>query len=142
MGLNTPLPADILISSFHDSATDSIKVLDVDGIVLSFNPAGYDLMELDSPTDVIGKSWLSLWIGETEAVAKGALKRAKSGKSGFFEAQRPTKKGRMKWWQVTLVPLKNSHNDIEWILVMSRDVTELHELREENKALKGSTVSA
>ncbi len=140
MGLPTPLPADTLISSFHDSATDSIKVLDVDGTVLSFNPAGYDLMELDSPTDVIGKSWLSLWTGDTEELAKAALKSAGDGKSGYFEAQRPTKKGTLKWWQVTLVPLKNSHNDIEWILVMSRDVTELHELRKENKALKKAVV--
>ena len=87
-----PLPADTLISSFHDSATDSIKVLDVDGIVLSFNPAGYDLMELDSPTDVIGQSWLSLWQGDTENLAKSALRSARNGTSGYFEAKRPTKK--------------------------------------------------
>jgi PAS domain S-box-containing protein len=138
MSDDTVLPADNLISSFHDSATDSIKVLDVDGIVLSFNPAGYDLMELDSPTDVIGKSWLSLWKGETEDLAKNALKSARGGKSGYFEAQRPTKKGNIKWWQVTVLPLKNSHNDIEWILVMSRDVSELHTLRQENQQLKAS----
>ncbi len=134
----TMLPADTLISSFHDSATDSIKVLDVEGTVLSFNPAGYDLMELDSPTDVIGRSWLSLWKGQTEDVAKSALRKARQGKSGFFEAERATKKGNNKWWQVTVVPLKNSHNDIEWILVISRDVTELHSLRAENKKLKSA----
>lgn len=138
MSEDTLLPADNLISSFHDSATDSIKVLDVDGIVLSFNPAGYDLMELDSPTDVIGKNWLTLWKGETEELAKSALKKARNGKSGYFEAKRPTKKGNIKWWQVTVLPLKNSHNDIEWILVMSRDVSELHALRSENKKLKAS----
>ncbi|MEO5691261.1 MAG: PAS domain-containing protein [Candidatus Saccharimonadales bacterium] len=142
MSLSAPLPADHLISSFHDSATDSIKVLDVDGTVLSFNPAGYDLMELDSPTDVIGKSWLSLWMGDTEELAKSAIKEAGSGKSGYFEAQRPTKKGTLKWWQVTLVPLKNSQNDIEWILVISRDVSELHELRKENKKLKKDAVKS
>lgn len=132
------LPADTLISSFHDSATDSIKVLDVEGTVLSFNPAGYDLMELDSPTDVIGRSWLSLWKGDTEDLAKKALRKARLGQSGFFEAERATKKGNIKWWQVTVVPLKNSHNDIEWILVISRDVTELHSLRAENKKLKST----
>lgn len=136
MTTDIPLPADNLISSFHDSATDSIKVLDVDGIVLSFNPAGYDLMELDSPTDVIGKSWLALWVGDSEPLAQAALEQARQGKSGYFEAKRPTKKGKLKWWQVTVLPLKNSHNDIEWILVMSRDVTELHELRKENLVLK------
>lgn len=141
MNADQPLPADNLISSFHDSATDSIKVLDVDGTVLSFNPAGYDLMELDSPTDVIGKSWLSLWKGDTEPLAKEALNNAAHGKSGYFEAQRPTKKGTLKWWQVTILPLKNSHNDIEWILVMSRDVTELHELRKENTKLKKTALS-
>lgn len=138
MSEDTMLPADNLISSFHDSATDSIKVLDTDGTVLSFNPAGYDLMELDSPTDVIGKSWLSLWKGDNEELAKNALKSARNGKSGYFEAQRPTKKGNIKWWQVTVLPLKNSHNDIEWILVISRDVSELHNLRKENKQLKAT----
>jgi len=77
-----------------------------------------------------------LWAGKSEDLAKTALLSARNGKSGYFEALRPTKKGRMKWWQVTLVPLKNSHDDIEWILVMSQDVSELHELRKENKALK------
>jgi PAS domain S-box-containing protein len=138
MSVETVLPADQLISSFHDSATDSIKVLDVDGTVLSFNPAGYDLMELDSPTDVIGKNWLTLWKGDTEKLAKAALQSAVNGKSGYFEAKRPTKKGNIKWWQVTVLPLKNSHNDIEWILVMSRDVTELHTLRKENLQLKAA----
>ncbi len=130
------LPADNLISCFNESKTDCVKVLDKDAMLLSFNPAGYEIMEIDDPSMAIGANWLSFWKGESSSKAQQAFKDAKAGKLGYFEGQAPTMKGNMKWWQVTIIPLKNSHNDIEWILVMSRDVTELYDLRSENKALK------
>ncbi|MEO5691260.1 MAG: PAS domain-containing protein [Candidatus Saccharimonadales bacterium] len=136
MSTASALPADNLISCFNESTTDCVKVLDTDAMILSFNPAGYEIMEIDDPSMAIGADWLTFWKGEQGIKAQRAFNDAKTGKLGYFEGESPTMRGNMKWWQVTIVPLKNSHNDIEWILVMSRDVTELHDLRSENKALK------
>lgn len=130
------LPADNLISCFNESATDCVKVLDTDARLLSFNEDGYKIMEIDNPADVLGKDWLSFWQGEFGERAREAFQRATKGKLGYFEGFCPTFKGTPKWWQVTIVPLKSDHSDVEWILSMSRDVTELHTLREENKRLR------
>lgn len=136
--MHTPslLPADNLISCFNESANECVKVLDTDARLLSFNTSGYDIMEIDNPKDVLGKNWLSFWEGEFGEKAQEAFDKAKKGNLGYFEGFCPTLKGTPKWWQVTVVPLKNNHDEIEWIISMSRDITELHHLREENKSLK------
>lgn len=133
---SSALPADNLISCFNESKTDCVKVLDKDAMLLSFNPAGYEIMEIDDPSKAIGADWLTFWEGDSGSKARQAFNDAKAGKLGYFEGEAPTMRGNMRWWQVTIVPLKNSHNEIEWILAMSRDVTELHELRSEVQSLK------
>ncbi len=130
------LPADNLISCFNESKTDCVKVLDKDAMLLSFNPSGYEIMEIDDPSKVIGADWLTFWEGKSAGKAQQAFNDAKTGRLGYFEGEAPTMRGNMKWWQVTIIPLKNTHDEIEWILVMSRDATELHDLRSEVKALK------
>lgn len=140
MDKTSSLPADDLISCFNESTNDCVKVLDTEATLLSFNQSGYDIMEIENASDVIGKDWLSFWQGEAEQHAKAAFQRALEGKLGYFEGPCPTLKGTLKWWQVTIVPLKNSHNDIEWILAMSRDITELHTLREENVRLRAAII--
>lgn len=126
----TLLPADQLISCIGGSSKDCVKVLDADGIILSFNDHGYKIMEIDRPDQVIGKNWLELWSGNFGKKAHTEFKKALKGQLGFFEGFCPTFKGTSKWWQVTIIPLKNTHNEIEWILSISRDVSELYELRE------------
>ncbi|MDQ2972979.1 MAG: PAS domain-containing protein [bacterium] len=71
--------------------------------------------------------------------AKAAFAKAQAGELGYFEGLCPTLKGTPKWWEVTIVPLKNDRGEIDWILSMSRDVTELHNLRKENKRLISAT---
>lgn len=129
------LPADDLISCFNESSNDCVKVLDTDATLLSFNPDGLRIMEIDDLLAVIGKDWLSFWTGDVEQPAKAAFARAVEGRLGYFEGFCPTMKGTPKWWQVTIVPLKDERGDIRWILAMSRDMTELHDLREQVKSL-------
>lgn len=142
MAANTLLPAQQLISCFNDSTTDCVKVLDGDATLLSFSEHGYRMMEIDNPKDVIGKNWLDFWQGEMSAKVQNAFEKARNGEFAYFEGYCPTFKGTPKWWQVSIVPLKYMDGNIEWILAMSRDVTELHTLREENARLKGIAAPA
>lgn len=135
---NTILPADILISCFQESQTDCVKVLDSEATLLSFSDHGYKIMEIDDPKDVIGKNWLEFWQGEMAPKARDAFERAKSGHYAYFEGFCPTFKGTPKWWQVSIVPLKNSLGEVEWIISMSRDMTELQTLRKENERLRSA----
>jgi len=132
------LPADELIDSLQESESYSVKVLDMDATILSFNSSGYKNMEVDDPKSIIGQDWLSFWKGEASPKAKKAIEKARKGHIGSFEGYRSTTKGTPKWWEVTVVPLKNEVHDVQWILVMSRDVTELATLREENARLKAA----
>lgn len=131
------LPADNLIACFNESSNDCVKVLDPDSIILSFNDQGYKIMEIDSPEQVLGKNWLEFWTGDMKELAAEAFKNATLGKLGYFEGFCPTLKGTPRWWQVTVVPLMNDHQEVQWILSMSRDVTELHDLRKKVKELSG-----
>ena len=93
-------------------------------------------MEIDEPSQVLGQSWLDFWNGEMLPKAKQAFKQALSGSMAQFEGYCPTVKGSPRWWRVNVVPLKNEYGEVQWILAMSRDVSEIVRLREENAKLK------
>lgn len=142
------LPTDKIISCFYDSSEDCVKVINTDGILLSFNPYGLKAMEIDDPNDVLGKDWLKFWKGNMEPLAAAALEQAKAGTLARFEGYCPTFKGTMKYWEVSLAPLLDEFGDVQWILVTSRDMTrykdlesEVAELRRELSDLKTSKIS-
>lgn len=130
------LPTDKIISGFYESSADCVKVIDTFGTMLSFNPNGLKAMEIDDLRDVIGSNWLSFWKGDMHSKAQAAFARTLEGRAASFEGYCPTFKGTPKWWQVSIVPLLNEYGEVQWILVVSRDVTEVRVLKEEVKALK------
>ncbi|MBL8158859.1 PAS domain-containing protein [Candidatus Saccharibacteria bacterium] len=125
------LPTDKIISCFYDSSTDCVKVLGTDGALLSFNPAGLKVMEIDDPKEVIGKDWLSFWEGNMHQKAVEALATATKGTIAGFEGYCPTYKGTMKYWEVTIAPLLNDFGQVQWLLVTSRDMTKYRDMEDE-----------
>ena len=51
------------------------------------------------------------------------MKSALLGVESRFEAQRPTLKGTMKWWDVIVSPITDAHGQISRMLIVSRDIT-------------------
>ncbi|MBI3889639.1 PAS domain-containing protein [Candidatus Saccharibacteria bacterium] len=125
------LPTDKIISCFYGSSEDCIKVLDLDNRLMSFNPNGLKVMEIDDEKSVIGKDWLNLWETEMKQKAQDALAIARTGKLARFEGYCPTFKGTMKYWEVSIAPLYGDFNQIQWLLVMSRDSTDLKNLEKQ-----------
>ncbi|MDB5168623.1 MAG: multi-sensor hybrid histidine kinase [Candidatus Saccharibacteria bacterium] len=117
------LPTDKIISCFYGSSEDCVKIVGTDGILMSFNPYGLKVMEIDTPKDVIGKDWLSFWHGNIQPQAANALKQANDGQLAKFEGYCPTFKGTMKYWEVTIAPLFDDFGSIQWLLITSRDTT-------------------
>lgn len=128
------LPTDKIISCFYGSSEDCIKVISTDGMLMSFNPNGLKVMEIDSPHDVIGKDWLTFWKGHMRNKAADALKKAIDGQLARFEGYCPTFKGTMKYWEVSIAPLYDDFGNIQWLLVTSRDLTQQKDL--EKKVLE------
>ncbi|RYF29138.1 MAG: hypothetical protein EOO17_02615 [Chloroflexi bacterium] len=122
------LPTDKIISCFYGSSQDCIKVVDTDGMLMSFNPNGLNVMEIDDESQVIGKEWINFWEGEFQQKAIDALATAKSGSLARFEGYCPTFKGTMKYWEVSIAPLHGEFGNVQWLLVMSHDATHLKEL--------------
>lgn len=118
------LPTDKIISCFYDSSHDCVKVVDPQGMLLSFNPYGLKVMEIDNQKDVIGHDWLEFWRGEIQPSAAAALKKAATGNLARFEGYCPTFKANMKYWEVSIAPLFNEYNEVQWLLVTSRDATD------------------
>ena len=117
------LPTEKIISCFYDSSDDCVKVVDTESRLLSFNPNGLKVMEIDNEKDVIGKDWLDFWRGSIQPLAAAALKKAADGKVAKFEGYCPTFKGNMRYWEVSIAPLRNDFNEVQWLLVTSRDAT-------------------
>ncbi len=124
------LPTDKIISCFYGSSEDCVKVVNPDGMLLSFNPNGLKVMEIDNARDVIGKDWLKFWDGNMRDKAASALKQAREGKLAKFEGYCPTYKGNMRYWEVSIAPLNDDHGYIQWLLVTSRDATRTKELEQ------------
>ena len=122
------LPTDKIISCFYNSSEDCVKVVSTDGMLMSFNPNGLQVMEIDDAKDVIGKDWLVFWRGNISEKAAAALAKANRGELARFEGYCPTFKGTMKYWEVSIVPLYDDFGSISWLLVTSRDVTKQKDL--------------
>ncbi len=107
-----------------ESSPDSIKVLDLDGRLLSMNSSGQHLMEIADLQKWIGKPWIDLWAGEHREKVRRALNEARSGSSGRFEGYRPTTKGRPKWWDVVVTPVLDEDGEPHRLLAIARDITD------------------
>jgi PAS domain S-box-containing protein len=117
-----------------ESSPDCVKILDLEGNLLSMNRNGQCAMEIDNFANVCGAPWLSLWPEESHEVMYAALKAASNGSIGRFEAFCPTAKGTPKWWDVTVSPILGSDGRVEQFLSVSRDVTVLYQAKEELRA--------
>ncbi len=103
---------------------ECVKVLDLEGHLVSISEAGCRLLEIDDPDSVIGRSWIDLWSGPDLLEAKAAVKAASRGETVVFEGFGHTMKGRGRHWRTRLSPINGSDGAPWQLLVVSRDVTE------------------
>lgn len=152
---NNSTPEDPVISGaaqlelgnlIFESSPDCVKILDCDGHLLSMNSNGQCVMEVDDFSAICGKHWTELWPEDSHLAIRSALKAACGGSTGHFTAFCPTAKGKPKWWDVRVNPIKNSTGKIERLLSVSRDVSEVYQaqaaLEETTRRLELSIESA
>ncbi len=111
-------------NSVLESSSDCIKVLDLDAQLLYMNAGGICLLEIDDLTPYLNSEWLCFWQGEHRQAAKAAFTAAKSGEIRKFQGFCATVKGKPKWWDVVVTPIRDSAGQVVKILSTSRDVTE------------------
>ena len=106
-----------------ENSDDCIKVLDLEGRLLSVNTPGLELLEIDDFSKCENEVWTQFWQGSGARDAQAAVTAAKSGNAASFEGRCFTMKETPKWWQVSVTPILDAQRKPERLLVVSRDVT-------------------
>ena len=120
-------PVDL---ELFENSPDCIKILHLDGTIRSLNAGGKVALELEHAAQLDGMSWPSLWPGSEQARVEQAVAAGRMGMRTQLLAFCPTAKNTPRWWDVVVTPMQGSANDMAGLLVVSRDVTELVQARE------------
>jgi PAS domain S-box-containing protein len=112
------------LHSVIESSRDCIKVLDLEGRLLSISAGGQRLMEVADVAAFLGKQYLDFWVGEDRIAAERVLRLSRDGDMGRFEGYCPTVNGAPKWWDEIVSPILDKHGRPQKLLVVSRDITD------------------
>ena len=104
------------------SSPDCIKIMDLEGRLLTINEGGCEQMEIGDLATCLNRPWLDFW-GTAEEEAAEAFAKAKQGLTQRFEGFCPTAKGTPKWWEVVVTPVRDSSGETIRILSLARDIT-------------------
>jgi PAS domain S-box-containing protein len=117
-----------LKSRLIECSLDCIKVLDLEGRMLSMNAGGMRVLEICDLGPLIGQSWVEFWSGEDRDAARVAVATARRGETGrfvgFFETLQTR---RPMWWDVAVSPILDGDGRPVQILAVSRDITQQRE---------------
>ncbi len=112
-----------LALSAMESNPDCVKVLDLEGRILSMNRNGCRVMEVDDLSTIANLPWPELWRGAEREKAVNALKSAREGNQARFSGYCKTAKGKDKYWDVMVSPIKDTDGLPRRILSIARDMT-------------------
>jgi formate hydrogenlyase transcriptional activator len=110
---------------------DCIKVLDLEGGLLSINEGGMQALEICDLAPLLNTSWIDFWQGDDRKAAQAAVDAASKGGTGHFVAcLATTVTKQLRWWDVVVSPIRDAEGKPERLLAVSRDVTK-HKLSEQ-----------
>lgn len=107
-----------------ESSNDCVKVLDLQGNLLSMSSGGQKLLEIDDVAPYLNASFVDYWKGREKKACLEAIAKARKGDTGTFSGYFETAKGMPKWWDVVITPIKEADGSITQLLAVSRDITE------------------
>ncbi len=125
-----------------DSSLDCIKVLDLDGRLLSMNAGGMAMLEICDLAPLVGSEWIGFWEGADRDAARDAIATARAGGVGRFLGFFPTTQTRTpKWFDVVVSPILDARGTPEMLLAVSRDVTAWKRAEELLRAITDGTAA-
>ncbi|WP_188657951.1 PAS domain-containing protein [Sphingomonas metalli] len=107
-----------------------MKLIGIQGEILYVNPAGLQMLEVESFEQVAGLRWDALLPTNTSRLVALAYGKAAGGETSRFRAFCPTRAGLPRWCDVTVSPISDDGGELQGYLCVSRDVTESHAARE------------
>jgi formate hydrogenlyase transcriptional activator len=114
-----------------ECSRDCIKVLDLDGRLLSMNAGGMEALEICELAPFVNTSWIDFWQGEDRERAQAAVHAARNGHVGRFVGRfRTMQTGKPLWFDVVVNAILDADGRPQRLLALSRDVTELKHAEE------------
>jgi PAS domain S-box-containing protein len=126
-----------------ECSRDCIKVLDLDGRLLSMNAGGMEALEICDVAPFLGGFWIDFWHGPDREAARAAVAAARDGGMGRFTGYFETVQTRTPmWFDVVVNPILGLDGRPESLLAVSRDVTERKKSEDLFRRLSEATASA
>ncbi len=126
-----------------EGSPDCIKVLDLDGRLLSMNAGGMKLLEICDFAPLAGAGWVDFWKGADRAAAQAAIQTARTGGIGRFVGIFPTTQTKKPlWFDVVVSPITDAKGKPEKLLAASRDVTSFKRADLSLRAIAEGTAAA
>ena len=123
-----------------EHSRDCLKVLDLEGRLLSMNAGGAAALEVDDVSAVLHTCWVDFWTGSDRTAAAAAVEQARAGGVGRFVGYFATVRTQQpRWWHVVVSPLPGPDGQPEKLLAVSRDITEWKRAEQLLRALTEST---
>jgi PAS domain S-box-containing protein len=123
--LKSPPASEDFKTRLIEGSPDCIKVLDLEGRLLSMNAGGMAVLEICDLKPFIGSAWVDFWQGEDRKAAQDAVNAARNGGMGRFVGFFPTTQTRKPmWFDVVISPINDANGQPEKLLAASRDVTQ------------------
>src|SRR5262245_35504375 len=92
-----------------ECSRDCIKVLDLEGRLLSMNAGGMEVLEICDLGPHINSSWIDFWNGNDRDNARAAVETARSGAVGRFVGYFETvQTHRPMWFDVVVSPIRDA----------------------------------
>ncbi|HEY2796503.1 MAG TPA: sigma 54-interacting transcriptional regulator [Thermoanaerobaculia bacterium] len=107
-----------------ECSRDCIKVLDLEGRLLSMNAGGMEALEICDLAPFLNNSWIDFWKGKDLEMARGAVAAAAAGSVGRFVGYFETVQTRSpRWFDVVVSPILSDERRPQQLLAVSRDIT-------------------
>lgn len=114
---------DAFSRSIIESSSDCIKVLDLNGNLLSLL-SGQKLLGIEDIHPLLNKPWINFWESGDRPAAQLAINAAVAGGKGSFVGCFQTPSGAYQWWDVAVSPILDERRQPMQLLAISRDVTQ------------------
>ena len=115
--------SEVLKNTIIESSPDCIKLLDLEGNLTFMSKGGQESLEIKDITVYLNKNWTDFWQGQDNIKARMAVDAAVKGTIGDFQGYSPTETGIPHWWDVLIVPIRDSNGEVEQLLAVSRNIT-------------------
>ena len=120
------------LSALVACSSDPIVSFDLEGTILTWNPAAEELYGYASD-EIIGRSMETLYPDGWPTRVTEYIDRVLSGELTHFDVVRRTRDGRLRDIAVSAAPIRNADGEVTSISNIHRDVTEKKKLEERQK---------